>query len=181
LVLQNFTTAWKSGNNLFTYWKLFSSHTHQSMTMSDSDLKVNRNIYPNPVTCDRMHLIGPKCDQLGPITIIYLQSPNERTSSFCLLKTGFWLLVIYWSATIPSILVYIVIFWLDMGMHYHLKDKCSWVFYKMFYQMIRKHFHGECQCIQPYKMFFCILSGKYCHSGQLFAWKWRDPVIMKFQ
>jgi len=26
--------------------------------MSDSDLKVNRNIYPDAVTCDRMSLIG---------------------------------------------------------------------------------------------------------------------------
>ena len=31
------------------------------------DLKVNRNIYPVAVTCDRMRLIGPKSGQLGPI------------------------------------------------------------------------------------------------------------------
>ena len=37
------------------------------MKTLDSDLKVNRNIYPDAVTCDRMRLIGPKCDQLGPI------------------------------------------------------------------------------------------------------------------
>ena len=84
-----FTTARKSGNILLTYEKLFSSDTHQSMKMSDSDLKVNRNIYPDAVTCDRMRLIGPKCDQLGPINIVYLKSPNEKTSSFCLHKTGF--------------------------------------------------------------------------------------------
>jgi len=36
-----------------------------------------------------MRLIGPKCDQLGPITIVYLKSPNEKTNSFCLHKTGF--------------------------------------------------------------------------------------------
>ena len=27
-----------------------------------------------------MCLIGPKCDQLGPITIVYLKSPNEKTN-----------------------------------------------------------------------------------------------------
>ena len=53
------------------------------MKTSDSVLKVNRNIYPDAVTCDRMRLIGPKCDQLGPITIVYLKSPNEKTNSFC--------------------------------------------------------------------------------------------------
>jgi len=31
----------------------------------DSDLKVNRNIYPDAVTCDRVHLIGHKSGQLG--------------------------------------------------------------------------------------------------------------------
>ena len=36
------------------------------MKTSDSDLKVNRNIYPDAVTCDRMRLIGPKSGQLGP-------------------------------------------------------------------------------------------------------------------
>ena len=30
------------------------------MKTSDSDPKVNRNIYPDAVTCDRMSLIGPK-------------------------------------------------------------------------------------------------------------------------
>jgi len=35
-----------------------------------------------------MRLIGPKCDQLGPIHIVYLKSPNEKTNSFCLHKTG---------------------------------------------------------------------------------------------
>ena len=33
-----------------------------------------------------MRLIGPKCDQLGPIHIVYLKSPNEKTNSFCLHK-----------------------------------------------------------------------------------------------
>ena len=55
------------------------------MKRSDSDLKVNRNTYPDVVTCDRMRLIGPKCNQLGPINIVYLKSPNEKTNS---LKTN---------------------------------------------------------------------------------------------
>ena len=57
--------------------------------MSDSDLKVNRNVYPDAVTCERLRLIGSKCDQLGSIDIVYLKSPNEKTNSFCLYKTGF--------------------------------------------------------------------------------------------
>ena len=57
------------------------------MKTSDSNLKVNRNTYPDAVTC--MRLIGPKFDQLGPITIDYLKSPNEKTNSFCLNKTRF--------------------------------------------------------------------------------------------
>ena len=59
------------------------------MKTSDSDLKVNRKIYPDAVTCDRMRLIGPKSDQLGPISIVYLKSPSEKTNSFCPHKTGF--------------------------------------------------------------------------------------------
>ena len=35
--------------------------------MSDSDRKVTRNIYPDAVTRDRIRLIDPKSDQLGPI------------------------------------------------------------------------------------------------------------------
>ena len=75
-----FTTARKSGNLLLTYLKVFSSDTHQSMKTSDGDLKVNRNIYPDAVTCDRMRLIGPKSGQLDLLTIVYLKSPSEKTS-----------------------------------------------------------------------------------------------------
>ena len=35
--------------------------------MSDSDRKVDRNIYPDAVTRDRMRLIDPKSGQLEPI------------------------------------------------------------------------------------------------------------------
>jgi len=73
LVLQNSTTARKSGNILLTYLKLFSSDTYQSMKTSDHDIKVNRHIYPDAVTCDRMRLIGPKSGQLGPINHCLLE------------------------------------------------------------------------------------------------------------
>ena len=57
LILQNFTTARKSGNILLTYLKaFFSSDTHQSMKTSDSDLKVNRTIYPDAVNHHHTHL-----------------------------------------------------------------------------------------------------------------------------
>ena len=36
-----------------------------------------------------MRLIGPKSDQLGPINIVYLKSPNEKTNSF---STQDWVL-----------------------------------------------------------------------------------------
>ena len=43
------------------------------MKTSDSNLKANRNAYPDAVTCDRVRLIGL-------LTIVYLKSPNEKTS-----------------------------------------------------------------------------------------------------
>ena len=43
------------------------------MKKADSNLKVNRNIYPDAVTCDRMHLIGPKSGQLRPINHYLLE------------------------------------------------------------------------------------------------------------
>ena len=53
-----------------------SSDTRQSMKTSDSDLKVNRNIYPDAVTCNRTRLIGPKSGQLGPIHHCLLEEPQ---------------------------------------------------------------------------------------------------------
>ena len=88
-VLQNSTTARKGGNALLTYLKAFFVRHESEYVTSDSDLKVNRNIYPDAVSCDRMRLIGPKCHQLGPINIVYLKSPNEKTNPFCLHKTEF--------------------------------------------------------------------------------------------
>ena len=43
------------------------------MKAPDSDLKVNRSIYPDAVKCDRMPLIGPKSGQLGPINHCLLE------------------------------------------------------------------------------------------------------------
>jgi len=63
----------KEQQHSFHIMNAFSSDTHQSMNTSDSDLKVNQNMYPDAVTCDRMRLIGPKCDQLGPITYCLLE------------------------------------------------------------------------------------------------------------
>ena len=43
------------------------------MKTSDSDLNINRNMYPDAVACDRMRLIGPKSGQLGPINHFLLE------------------------------------------------------------------------------------------------------------
>ena len=42
---------------------------------SDSDRKVNQNIYPDAVTLGRMHLINPKSGQLGPIHHFLVEEP----------------------------------------------------------------------------------------------------------
>ena len=62
------------------------------MKTSDGDRKVNQNIQRDVVTCDRMWLIGPKCDQLGPITIVYLKSPSEKNVLVLFLSTQDWVL-----------------------------------------------------------------------------------------
>ena len=50
-----------------TPW-IFQLHGRPSeYKASDSDRKVNRNIYPDVVTRDRMRLIDPKSGQLEPI------------------------------------------------------------------------------------------------------------------
>ena len=56
LVLQNSTTARKSGNIILTYLKAFFVRHSSEYKTSDSDRKVNRNIYPDAVTRDRMRL-----------------------------------------------------------------------------------------------------------------------------
>ena len=45
------------------------------MEWPDSDRKVNRNIYPDAATCDRMRLIDPKSGQLGPINHCLVEEP----------------------------------------------------------------------------------------------------------
>ena len=68
-----FCHSTKKRQHYFHILKAFLSDTHQSMKTSDNDLKVNRNIYPDAVTSDRMRLIGAKCDQLGPISHCLLE------------------------------------------------------------------------------------------------------------
>ena len=46
---------------------VFVRHSSEYKTSLDSDRKVNRNIYPDAVTRDRMRLIDPKSGQLEPI------------------------------------------------------------------------------------------------------------------
>ena len=57
----------KERQHSFHIQKLFSSDTHQSMKTSDNGLKINRNIHPDAVTCDRMR---PNWSHLGPIGCI---------------------------------------------------------------------------------------------------------------
>ena len=71
LVPQNFTTGRKSSNILLTYLKAFFVRHWSEYETSDSDRKVNRNIYPDAVTCDRMRLIGPKSGQLEWSSTVY--------------------------------------------------------------------------------------------------------------
>ena len=85
-----FTTAQKSDNILLTYLKAFLPDTHQSTKTSDSDLKVNRSIYQDVVTCDRMHLIGLKSGQLGPIHHCLLEESLWECEVF--LSTQDWVL-----------------------------------------------------------------------------------------
>ena len=82
-------TQHEKATTFFSYTKsLFSSDNHQSMKTSGSDLKVNRNIYLDAATCDRMRLIGPKCDQLGPINHCLLEESQWENKLF--LSTQDW-------------------------------------------------------------------------------------------
>ena len=60
------------------------------MEALDSDLNVNRNIHPDAVTCDRMRLIGPKCDPLGPINHCLLEVSQWENK--LVLSTQDWVL-----------------------------------------------------------------------------------------
>ena len=57
----------KKRQHYFDILKAFFSRHSSEYKMSDSDRKVNRNIYPDAVTRDRMRLIDPKSGQLEPI------------------------------------------------------------------------------------------------------------------
>ena len=60
------------------------------MKTSDNDLKVNRNIPPDAVTCDRLRLIGPKSGHLGPIDHCLLEESQWENELF--LSTQHWVL-----------------------------------------------------------------------------------------
>ena len=57
----------KKRQHYFDILKAFFIRQSSEYKISDSDRKVNRNIYPDAVTHDRMHLIDPKSGQLEPI------------------------------------------------------------------------------------------------------------------
>ena len=58
----------KKRQHYFEMLKAFFVRHSSEYKTSDSDRKVNRNIYPDAVTRDRMRLIDPKSGQLEPIT-----------------------------------------------------------------------------------------------------------------
>ena len=57
--------------------------------MSDSDRKVNRNIYPDAVTHDGMRLLDLQSGQLGPIRHWLLEEFLGKKNSINLHKAGF--------------------------------------------------------------------------------------------
>ena len=57
----------KKRQHYFDILKAFFVRHSSEYKTSDSDRKVNRNIYPDAVTRDRMRLIDPKSGQLEPI------------------------------------------------------------------------------------------------------------------
>ena len=57
----------KKRQHYFDILKAFFVRYSSENKASDSDRKVNRNIYPDAVTRDRMRLIDPKSGQLEPI------------------------------------------------------------------------------------------------------------------
>ena len=69
IYIQNkeFCNSTKKRQHYFDILKaFFVRHSSEYKTL-DSDRKVNRNIYPDAVTRDRMRLIDPKSGQLEPI------------------------------------------------------------------------------------------------------------------
>ena len=62
-----FYNSTKKRQHYFDILKAFFVRHSSEYKTSDSDRKVNRNIYPDAVTRDRMRLIDPKSGQLEPI------------------------------------------------------------------------------------------------------------------
>ena len=61
-----FYNSTKKRQHYFDILKAFFVRQSSEYKTSDSDRKVNRNIYPDAVTRDRMRLIDPKSGQLEP-------------------------------------------------------------------------------------------------------------------
>ena len=57
----------KKRQHYFDILKAFFVQHSSEYKSLDSDQKVNRNIYPDAITRDRMHLFDPKSGQLEPI------------------------------------------------------------------------------------------------------------------
>ena len=64
---KQFYNGTEKRQHYFDILKAFFVGYSSEYKTSDSDRKVNRNIYPDAVTRDRMRLIDPKSGQLGPI------------------------------------------------------------------------------------------------------------------
>ena len=73
------TKNWQHSFDMFKI--LFFRHLSEYKT-SDSDRKLNRNIYPDAVTCDKMPLIDTKSGQLGPIRHCLLEESQEENELF---------------------------------------------------------------------------------------------------
>ena len=66
MVLEIYNST-KKRQHYFVILKAFFVRPSSEYKTSDSDRKVNRNIYLDAVTRDRMRLIDPKSGQLEPI------------------------------------------------------------------------------------------------------------------
>ena len=67
LTRNEYYNSTKKRQHYFDILKAFFVRHSSEYKTSDSDRRVNRNIYPDAVTRDRMRLIDPKSGQLEPI------------------------------------------------------------------------------------------------------------------
>ena len=80
----------KKRQHYFDILKAFFVRPSSEYKTSDSGRKVNRNIYPDAVTCDRMRLIDPKSGLLEPIHHCCLvEEFEENTNLFVYTRLGF--------------------------------------------------------------------------------------------